>query len=216
MADLLVFVDDVLSPQAQSQAIADVAQQTLREAETQNAQALGHRTEHKTFVDGRPNAPLESVRPDGGVIVFEFQLVDDTLAWIADQLVTHSPRRSGAFAASHILLADGKEADPKNPPPAAEYVFLSPLPYARPLERGHSRQAPNGVYEVVAAMARRRFGNQASVEFTYRPAPGGSAARVAAFGKRTAYLRPGLRRRRNANRQFEKDIRQPAIVVVPR
>lgn len=213
--DITVFLNEALSPKAQSKALAEFAQQELKKAEEQDRRALGRVPSHTTTVDGRRDAPLESVKPNG-LIVFEFELVGDLLRWIADQLETHSPRRTGAYAASHILLADGNVADPQNPPLAQEYVFLSPLPYARPLERGHSRQAPDGIYQAVALLAQRRFSNQVSVEFTYRPAPGGSAARVAAFGKRTAYLRPGLRRRRNANRRFEKDIRQPAIVVVPR
>lgn len=199
--DISVLVDDALSPKAQSKAIADFAREKLREAQQQNRRALGRVPEHDTFVDGRPEAPLEAVKP-GGVIVFEFELVTDLLAWIADQLEKHSPRRTGAFAASHTLFADGVEVDPRKPPSADEYVFLSSdsAGKARALEQGHSRQAPNGVYEVVATLAQRRFGNQASVHFSYRAAPGFSAR--------------GLTGR--ARGQVEKDARTPAIVVAVR
>lgn len=197
--DLTAFVDAALSPKEQSRAIADIARETLKDAEQKNRRALGRTPEHSTIVDGRKEAALESVKPDG-VIVFEFQIVTDALAWIAEQLEKHSPRRTGAFAASHVLFADGKEADPKTAPMAEEYVFMSLLPYARPLEHGHSRQAPNGVYEVVSALADRRFHNQARVRFTYRTPQGFSVGSLT--GK--------------ARRQAQKDARQPAIVVVMR
>lgn len=199
--DISVLVYEALSPKAQSKAVADFSREKLKEAQQQNRRALGRVPEHDTFVDGRPEAPLESVKP-GGVIVFEFELVTDLLAWIADQLEKHSPRRSGAFAASHSLFADGVEVDPRKPPPAEEYVFISTdgPGKARALEQGHSRQAPNGVYEVVATLAQRRFGNQASVHFTYRAAAGFSAR--------------GLQGRARA--QAQKDARTPAIVVVAR
>jgi hypothetical protein len=190
--DLRAFVDAALSPKEQSRVISDVAREALRDAEQKNARALGRTPEHTTTVDGRKEAALESVKPDG-MIVFEFQIITDALVWIAEQLKTHSPRRTGAFAASHILLADGKEVDPKIAPSAQEYVFMSMLPYAGPLERGHSKQAPNGIYEVVAALADRRFHNQARVQFTYR-------------------MMPGLMVR---GRKAQKAVRQPAIIVVP-
>lgn len=199
--DITAFVNEALSPKAQSRAIADFARQELRKVQNINERALGREPTYDTFVDGRSEAPLESVKPSG-TIVFEFHLVLDALAWIAEQLFVHSPWRTGAFAASHALFADGVEVDPKTPLPAEEYVFLAAdIPgKVRALERGHSKQAPNGVYEVVATLAQRRFGNQASVYFTYRTPYGVSFRHLS--GK--------------ARRQAEKDARVPAIVIVPR
>jgi hypothetical protein len=166
--DISVLLDEALSPKAQSAALAGFAREKLHEAEEQNRRALGRVPDHETVVDGRREAPLETVKPDG-VIVFEFELLTDLFVWIADQLEKHSPRKSGAYAASHTFFADGAEANPANPPPASdEWAFVSTVPYARKIERGRSRQAPDGVYEVVAALAQRRFGNQAKIDFTYR------------------------------------------------
>jgi hypothetical protein len=199
--DISVFLNEALSPQAQSRAFAAFAREKLREGEEQNRQKLGQTPSHTTTVDGVKEAPLETVRPNG-IIVFEFDLVFDLLGWIAGQLAIHSPIRTGEFLRSHALFADGTEvADPAKPPPAQEYVFLSldKPGKVRSLERGHSRQAPNGVYEVVAELAQRRFGNQASVRFAYH-----------------APYRPDLRGMTGkARRQAEKDVRVPAIVVVP-
>lgn len=198
--DLRVFVDAALSPKEQSRVIADIAQQILSDAERQNQRALGRVPEHTTIVDGRKEAAIETVKPDG-MIVFEFELVLDVLGWIAGQLAIHSPVRTGQFLGSHTLLADGVEANPAKPPPAREYVFLSidKPGKVRSLESGHSKQAPAGVYEVVAKMAHDRFSNYARISFSYH-APYKSDVRGMT----------GMVRRR-----AEKDVRVPSIIVVP-
>jgi hypothetical protein len=193
-------LDDALSPKAQSQALANFARRELRKGEEQNRRVLGETPTHQTTVDGVREAPLESVKPNG-TIVFQFDLVFDVLTWIADQLARHSPVHTGAFRKSHALFADGAEVDPEAPPAAREYIFLSldKPRKVRALERGHSKQYPNGVYEVVAELARRRFGNHASISFSYH-----------------APYKPDLRGMvGKARRQAEKDVRVPAIVVVP-
>lgn len=194
-------LNDALSPKMQSKAFANFARQELRKGEEQNKRVLGVIPSHKTFVDGKREAPLESVRPNG-TIVFEFELVLDVLGWIAGQLAIHSPILTGQFLKSHVLFADGVEVDnPAKPPPAREYVFLSidKPGKVRSLESGHSKQAPAGVYEVVADLAQRRFSNHAKVRFSYH-APYKSDLR-------------GLTGA--ARRQAEKDERVPAIIVVP-
>ena len=128
------------------------------------------------YVDNREGAPLTSVKPDG-VIRAEFQLVNEALAWINTQLQMHSPVLTGRYAKSHELFADGVDTEnPNAAPPAEEYVFLNIQPYARKIEdkRGHCRsQAPDGVYQAVATLAQRRFGNVAKITFSYRTAIGG-------------------------------------------
>ena len=166
--DIALIIDQDLSPGAQSGFLAGYAREALADAEAQNAAVLGRVPGHETFVDRVRGAPLESVRPDG-VISFEFQMLDEVVLWIAEQLVRRSPFRSGRFAASFILFADGSEVDINQPPPAAsEYVFLNTQPYARKIERGQSPQAPDGVFEAIAILAARRFGNTAQVGFGFR------------------------------------------------
>lgn len=171
--DIALVVAGSLSPAAQSKLIADFARETLAEAQTQNRQALGRDTPHKAFVDGRADAALDSVKPDGR-IVFEFELVNDIFAWIGEQLVLHSPVLTGLYRNSHHFYADGVEieAGPTDPPDAQEYAFVNALSYARKIERGLSDQAPDGVYEAVAALANRRFGNMARIRFSYRTVVG--------------------------------------------
>jgi hypothetical protein len=169
-------VDKTLSPQARSGLIARAARQALGEAQAQNRQALGRVPEHETFVDRRKGAALESVDPDRGVIVFAFEVVtvaSEMMAEIGRLLVVNSPVLSGDYQRSHRLYADGVEVERFDPAAQAqEWVFSTPIPYARKIERGLSDQAPDGVFEAVAAHVARRYGNIAAIKFTFRDVDG--------------------------------------------
>lgn len=172
--DIAVFLNEDLSPAAKSKTLADFAGQAIAEAQQVNRSILGRIPRHRTFVDGREGVQLAAVKPDG-VIVAEFELIDDTLKWIADQLVLHSPVLSGRYRKSHTLFADGTEIEVGGIiPNAEEYAFINLVPYARKVERGQSKQAPDGVYQAVATLARQRFGNIAKIMFAYRTAISGS------------------------------------------
>lgn len=172
--DIDILLNEELSPKAQSQVFAALARDQIEDAKATNRSILGRVPRFTTFVDGNAGAPLESVRPDG-VIVTEFELVDDVLLWIGEQLQTHSPVKSGRYRRSHTLFADGREIDVGGVIPAAdEYVFINVVPYARKIERGSSSQAPDGVYQAVATLGQRRFGNVARITFSYRTAVGRS------------------------------------------
>ena len=177
--DIELLIRQDLSPQAQSEALAAFARETLAEVEATNEAVIGHPTPHETFVDGRIGAPEETVRPQG-TIVYEFELVDEVFAYIDEQLRQHSPvgqgddKHPGLYKRSHIFYADDVEADPLKPPPGIKVgTFVNAVPYARKIEAGESPQQPDGVYEVVTALASRRFGNIAKVQFGYRTASGG-------------------------------------------
>lgn len=188
----LTFAAD-LAPEARSRALASAARDGIETAAAQNERVLGARPPVETFVDGVRGAALERVKPDG-TIVAEFVLVQDALRWIAEQLALHSPVLTGRYRASHILFADDAEVPAGSPPPAAgEYVFLSPLPYARKIEAGRSNQAPDGVYEAVAALANRRFGNLARIRFTYRALASAPSGKGRARDNRRPAIVVGLR-----------------------
>jgi hypothetical protein len=163
-----------LTPKARSETLALFAQEQIDEAKETNRRTLGAVPPLTIFVDGREGAALTSVKPDG-IIRGEFELVNEALAWISTQLQKHSPVLSGRYAKSHELFADGVDTEnPNAAPPAQEYVFLNVQPYARKIERGQSSQAPTGVYQAVATLGQRRFGNVAKITFSYRTAIGGS------------------------------------------
>lgn len=187
--------------------LADFAREMLTEAEETNRQALGHVPSHDTYVDGRLGVSEDSVKPDG-VIVYAFDLTSDALTWIAQQLDANSPVGAGGdphpglYEHSHVLYADGVAVDPSGDvPSASEYVFINSEPYARKIESGESSQAPDGVYEGLAAIAQSRFGKSLQIHFTFRAPENGES-----FG----LLGAGHPRRRHA---AARDLRQPAIVV---
>lgn len=215
--DVSVLLPEDLSDAAKSEALAGFARDQLADAEAVNAAALGAAPPYETIVDGRQGAEPEDVKPDG-IIVFEFALVADLLRWIMAQLIAHSPVLHGRYRNAHLLFADGVEVRANEAPPEAhDYVFLNARAYARKIERGASRQAPSGVYEAVAAMAQRRFGNVARVSFGYQSPLGapqaedGGDLQIWAEGRAPKHVaRLG---RRAGRRQTLKDLRNPAIFV---
>lgn len=196
------------TPKERSAIFAEFAREQLADAEQINESVLGHIPTHTAFVDGSEGASEDDVRPDG-VIIYEFALVTDLFTWIRDQLQQHSPIGSGAdphpglYQRSNLFYAGGVEADPADPPlGATEYAFVNVQPYAAKIERGLSRQFPDGVYQTVATMARDRFGDQARIEFNYRALVGSSITSV-----------PPRKNTRAALAANKSDVRQPSIII---
>lgn len=177
-----------LSPEARATKLAAFAKEKLSEAQAAHRSARGTVPRHETIVDRRRGATVDSVRPDGEII-FEFELIRTVLVTIADMLAQASPVLTGEYRRSHILFADGQETTPeKAPATAEEFAFVNVAPYARRIEAGLSPAAPEGVYDVVAALAAKRFGNIARIRFTFRSVTSGRT----------------------------KADRQPAITIMPR
>src|SRR3954468_801693 len=167
-------LDPAMKGTVRSRILANFARFEIAKAAAHNSRILGRQARYETFVDGRHNAPLDSVKPDGRIIA-EFELAEDVLLWIGDQLFTHSPWRTGRYTRSHELFIDGRLYDPSGPFPTdfREAFFVNTQPYARKIEGGGSRaplsnQAPHGVYQVVADLASKRFGNISSVRYGFR------------------------------------------------
>lgn len=106
----------------------------------------------------------------------------DVLAWIATELRDRSPVLSGAYRDAHALFGDGRElmnaanvTPDSNIPDASEYLFTNPLPYARRIEFGKTRDGrdfvvsvPNRIYDRVARDARAQFRGMANISFEMR------------------------------------------------
>jgi hypothetical protein len=206
--DIAVALAEDLSPEARSATLAEFAREALADAEQQNTAALGSEPPHDTFVDGTQGKSEDQVSPDG-VIVYQFQLIGDVLTFVDEQLIAASPVKSGRYQRSHTLYADGTETDPDSPAPASEYVFLNLQPYARKIEAGQSKSAPEGVYEGVATLASARFGNVAKVSYTFRSPAGGAVVDWAGTESAKRHARA---HRRIAHPQTWLT-NQPAIVI---
>jgi hypothetical protein len=147
----------------------------------QNTLAMGRPPTYETYVDGGKGRSEFDVSI-GGQIIYEFNLLDDILAWIGEQLILRSPigepddkrpGHPGLYRESHIFLA-GDTVMPipagEKLPPAEKYWFVNTTPYARKIEkpRAQSDQAAEGVYETVADDARRKFGKLLEVRYTFK------------------------------------------------
>lgn len=148
------------------------ARQAITDALRQNQFALGHAIPYPSvLVDGQEDRSFRTVKIES-IIVAEFDVggEEEFVPWISDMLEQHSPvGATGRYAKSHIVLADGVEIQSdRDVPSSREYVFINTVPYARKIERGVSSQAPDGVYQVVAVLARRRFRDTADIFFEFR------------------------------------------------
>lgn len=176
--DLTDLLSD-MTPSAQSASIAGFAKVRLAEAQAVQKRAGGRAARFKVTVDGRAGASIDSVRPRG-VIVIEFELVTELLAWIAQALWDRSPVGSGRYRSAHTIYADGNPVGTfaggalPSLPEALEYSFSNPEPYTRKIEVGVTRsgrsfvmQVPNRIYERTAHDASARFGNVARITFGF-------------------------------------------------
>lgn len=171
--DVEVFIADLRGPAAAEQ-FREFARQEIEEAKQINRSVLGRVPPFQMYIDGSKSSSLASVKGSSTILV-EFELIAEALIWIAEQLEKFSPVKSGRYKRSHVLLADGSEVEVSAQIRLAEeYVFINTVPYARKIERGASSEAPNGVYQAVAALARGRFGNLARISYGFRTVIGGS------------------------------------------
>jgi hypothetical protein len=220
--DIAVLFPEDFSPAARSQAIASFAREAFTEAAAQNRSVLGRDAPYEQFVDARRGASLESVKPDGK-IVFEWELLEEVFAWVDEQLVKHSPvgtrpdkrpGHPGLYKASHIFVVDGQIADPATAVAFQdEAFFANTVPYSRKIEGSLSRaplsrQAPDGVYQVVAKLASQRFSNLARIKFGYR------SLMVGGIHEWAATTRMQTKRRSAAREDWLR--RQPAVIVTLR
>lgn len=170
-----LIISTTLSKEARSAKLAAFARDKLAEAQTAHRAAGGRVPPHETIVDQRRGALVESVKAEGE-IVFEFELLTAAVLGILDMLQKASPVLTGDYRRAHAVFADGVEVAPGAlTAGASEFVILSASPYARPIERGISKAAPAGVYQVAAVLAQRRYGNIAKIRFSFRSALGGNA-----------------------------------------
>lgn len=157
---------------ARAQHFAAQARQVATEIQRNNDIAVGARVPREQLVDGRANAPLESVKP-GGQVVFLWQFYREIVRELMTVVNSLAPVKTGRYRASFVIEADGVEvSSPDAVSTAREVVVYNRQPYARRLEPTWgsprlSRMAPNGIMEVAEQRVRRRFGGVAAIKFSY-------------------------------------------------
>lgn len=208
-----VLVAAGLAPAGQAKMFQQAAREIISATDQRNARALGHTPPKVISVDQSRGAAIENAKANSTIFV-EYELIETALSAIGEMLVRHSPVRSGRFQSSWVLFAEGVAVEPGSIPSAAdEYAFLSSMPYARKIERGLSPQAPEGVADVVAALAKRRWENIANIRFSFRSFPAGAVGAWAQTGSARAMAK--TIRRGNSAGHHEWLTRQPAVVITP-
>src|SRR5260221_631760 len=81
--------NDISLPEQKAE-VAQFVQAGIDDAKATNQSILGRAPPFTVTVDGNEGAPLDSVNPDGGTIIVEFELVGDVLTWIAQTLIDRS------------------------------------------------------------------------------------------------------------------------------
>ena len=202
-----ILVSKHLSREAQQDKIAAFAKDVIKKADDHNARVVGARVPYEVRVDGRLDAPLNSVRPDGGVILANWDMLNEIVEYVLTLLVRNSPVLTGRYRASHTIFADGDEVDSAEGRTAREWAIMSSVPYARKIERGQGGSV--AVYDTAAQMANRRYGNIASIKYTYLDWKGGQSMFTDWLNGRDYRLLG----KNAARRQFNKDSRQPTVVI---
>lgn len=169
-----VFVDAALSPAARAAQLAAVAKQGVADL-IASGQASPR---FQRFVDGRADAPEESVDGRHGVILYQFSSVADATAAALDFLRARAPARSGDYRNSFYVAVDGRFIPARmfrmdSVPPSAEIVIGNTEPYSRKVDvqlvgsKPLRFSVPPGLFDDAARDLRRRFGNTVTVKRVY-------------------------------------------------
>jgi hypothetical protein len=197
------------------QALIQLANQSFAAADRQNTEILGRSPDFQTIVDGQAGASPDRVKL-GGTIVYLFKLGSATLQEAVDDafrmLAELSPVQTGRFQNSFRLFVNGVEQNLVAGGEALELrdddeIQITNLqPYARKIERGWSSQAPNGIFEVVAAGLKSRYASTLRINFAYDRYPGfevGAGRRGAALNSHS----------REGRADFDRAGRYPTIYL---
>lgn len=113
------------------------------------------------FVNGRPGLPEEAVEAPGP-IVYEFSWWRVVIRFALDFLVKNSPRKSGRFATSFIVIVGGKVVTSFDQiPPSAEVVITNAQPYVRKVQVGAMKMSvPPKIFDKARSAVARKFGVQ--------------------------------------------------------
>lgn len=151
-------------------------------------------------------------------IIVRYLAMQDIVDFALQTLRERSPVGSrgdehpGLYRDSHIVFLNGRVVqggDVSAFRPGDQINISNPVPYARKIEIGRlTMSVPPHIYEDAAAIVAGRFGNRASVKFTFMPVRFGGIADFAAFSKR---LRPGRRMSEKARQDWLS--RQPALEI---
>lgn len=195
----LVLATASISPANVGKALAQFARQELAKAI-----AAGASPEYDTYVNGRKDAPLESVVPPGP-IVFEFVNWGLIVNAALEELQKRSPRRSGRFVSSFVVLANQRPVtDYRSIPSEAEVIIFNAQPYSRKVEVGANKTGKR-VFDASRSTLSRRFRDAFTFQTRFLDIRSGVHPLV-------PYVLRG-NQGRGRDRQAGRPISYPAIVI---
>jgi len=125
-----------LTGDAHRRAFAAFAAQVRDEEIARQVARGGFRPHVTQRVDGRPDAPLESVRI-GGHIRFDFRYLIEVVVFALAALRALSPTESGAYREAWACMFNNRKIDVMRiPPQATEVIVVNDRPYARKIQVG--------------------------------------------------------------------------------
>lgn len=188
------------------------------EAENRKVVEAFHPSRVDRGVDGSASAPitLGSRR-----IVYRYAYMGEIVAFALQVLRDKSPVGSGSdphpglYRDSHRIFLNGHAVDDVSSWRPGDQINIStPVPYARKIEIGAMKLSlPGHVYEDATQIVAARFGNQASIKFTFMPVGFGDIASYAAFLRQE---RGGRRGDRSTLRRQDRLTRQPSMEITSR
>lgn len=163
---------------AMQKTLAETQKLIVRTAKTEHAKIYHgspRPASFERFVDGRKGAVEEAVKPTG-VILYTYSYLDLVAQFAMETLYRLSPVLSGTYRNSHTLFLNNLAvSNLKGFKPGDEVTISNPVPYARKIEVGRMKMSvPGHVYERAARIVRSRYGNIATIGFTYRGFVGGA------------------------------------------
>ncbi|RUU37220.1 hypothetical protein EOD08_15840 [Mesorhizobium sp. M6A.T.Ca.TU.002.02.2.1] len=172
------------------------------------------------IVDGRKDAPEEAVKPNG-VIVYTYPRLEEVVRFAMQTLFDLSPVLSGEYRNAHALFVNGQEvSNLASYRPGDDVAITNYVPYSRKIEVGKMKMRVPGsdrVYQQARRIVLARFGNMASIRFTFRGI-------VAGHQVNGASLPPNLKKR-NRKGQYvavgkqahnQRDLRFPVLEISER
>jgi hypothetical protein len=218
---ILDLSDDAAVEAMQEQTIAARQEVVTRES----ARSGGIAPLGTQVIDGVRDAPLSAIHPDS-VIVLLWNYLPEVATRTYEALVQRSPRLTGRYIEGLLVFIDGQPSELSAITNDTRQVqIVASVPYARRLEVGKDlegqpwvKQVAPHIVEETAIVAKRKFGDLASVTYSYVDLS--NAWVLSQQGMIPRHFESGRWRHGHTPRTrrgvVETQVRYPAILIVPR
>lgn len=130
--------------------------------------------DYQRFVNGVPDVPEEAYRAPGAIL-YEFLNWRLVIEAAIDELEKRSPRKTGLFASSFIVIAGGRTivTDYSKIRPDAEIIITNTQPTVRKAEVGRLGIPEQRLFKGTARILQGRFGQAFTFEAKFLNVPAG-------------------------------------------